>query len=68
MSDTRTHEVDFGWYCRHCLNFSCNEFDEPCNSCLEEPVAIDSRRPLFFKQDPLKPDAIEGAKTNDEGD
>ena len=57
--DTRTHEVDFGFFCKHCLNWSCSEWNDPCNSCLDEPMAIDSRRPLFFKQDPSKEDAIE---------
>lgn len=61
--DTRTHEVHFDIYCPRCSNWSCSEWDEPCNSCLEEPMAIDSRRPLFFKQDPSKPDAMEEAKT-----
>lgn len=62
MSDTRTKEVDFGWYCKHCQYWGTSEWNEPCNSCLDEPVALDSCRPLFFKQDPNKEDAVEVLK------
>ena len=50
------HEVHFDIYCPRCKHWGTSEWMEPCNSCLNEPANYDSRRPLYFQQDPEKPE------------
>ena len=44
------HEVDFHTYCETC-KYKDNKEDDvnsPCYECLDEPVNVDSRRPLYY--------------------
>ena len=44
------HEVDFYTYCKTCKNKDNKEDDanSPCYECLDEPVNVDSRKPLYY--------------------
>lgn len=48
------HLVEFETWCPKCLHAKTKETDDPCNSCLNEPVNDDSRKPVFFKEDETK--------------
>ena len=67
MTEPRTREVNFGTFCKGCCFFEFVETEDPCNDCLNHPVNIDSERPLYFKQDPDKPDVLEAIKNSREG-
>lgn len=44
------HEVDFHTYCETC-KYKDNKEDDvnsPCYECLDEPVNVDSRKPLYY--------------------
>lgn len=43
------HEVDFWKYCKTCRHLETEESEEPCCDCLEEPVNIDSRKPVKYE-------------------
>ena len=47
----RSHEkiVDFKFFCKLCQHKNKTEWDEPCDSCLEHPVNVESHKPLYFK-------------------
>lgn len=40
--------VDFKW-CKRCKYASLDESEDPCHECLDEPVNIDSHKPVFFE-------------------
>ena len=44
-------EIDFHEYCEKCEYKDDHEDDvnSPCYECLDEPVNVDSRKPLYFK-------------------
>lgn len=42
--------VDFETYCEKCLYFEKNECEDPCNTCLNEPVRDNSEKPIEFKK------------------
>lgn len=42
-------EVYFGEYCKKCKHFDKMEEEEPCHQCLEEPVNLDSHKPVRFE-------------------
>jgi len=43
--------VDFEKYCKECKFFNVDDSkgEEPCNSCLAEPVNENSRKPVNFE-------------------
>lgn len=41
--------VEFDKYCQKCKHKGTSSFDEPCDSCLEYPANLDSRKPLYFE-------------------
>lgn len=43
-------EVLFGIYCEKCENFKKNEFEKPCDECLANPLNLNSRIPIKFKE------------------
>lgn len=43
------HEVNFWKYCPTCRHLECEESEEPCCDCLEQPVAQDSRKPVKYE-------------------
>lgn len=42
--------VDFDEYCEACKNLECNVNEEPCDSCLAEPVNEYSHKPINFEE------------------
>lgn len=45
------HIVRYDKYCSSCLYFSKKENDDPCEECLNNPVNIDTRCPVNYKED-----------------
>lgn len=43
-------EVYFGEWCAKCENFRRPENEDPCWDCLENPMNIESHKPLYFKE------------------
>lgn len=43
-------EVYFDEYCRLCKHSSKKETEEPCDSCLEEPVNLYSHKPVKWEE------------------
>lgn len=43
-------EVYFGEYCKKCKHFDKMEEQEPCDECLNEPVNIDSHKPVMWEE------------------
>lgn len=41
--------VDFFRYCNLCKHVECMSYEEPCNTCLENPVNQGSRKPVKFE-------------------
>lgn len=48
--ENREKEVYFDEYCPKCKFYALDEAEEPCDSCLAEPVNTYSHKPLFFKE------------------
>ena len=42
-------EVDFYRYCRDCKYQGTAEGDDPCHRCLDEPVNLHSKKPVYFE-------------------
>lgn len=42
--------VDFERYCPKCLHKDLKEHDDPCDDCLNEPVNVDSKKPVNFEE------------------
>lgn len=51
MEIGRTREVDFGYYCKRCVNRDKLEEEEPCFSCVSNPVTEYSKKPVNYKED-----------------
>ena len=43
-------EVDFAKYCKKCKHFDTQDYEEPCNECLENPAMQDSHKPMHFEE------------------
>lgn len=41
--------VDYEKYCKDCLYFTKEDFEDPCHECLNEPVNQDSHKPVKFR-------------------
>lgn len=48
--DTETKFVWFADYCGRCEHKDTQETEDPCNECLNEPVNINSHKPINFKE------------------
>ena len=50
--ETREKIIEFETYCQKCQYFSQDEADpkSKCWDCLDNPVGINSRRPVNFKE------------------
>lgn len=46
----RDKEVFFYKYCHKCKYEDCSETDEPCSTCLNQPVNEFSHKPIKFKE------------------
>lgn len=43
-------EVYFHLYCPKCKYEGHKESDDPCWDCLNEPMNLDSHKPVYFKE------------------
>lgn len=42
--------VNFARYCKRCKHRTVEEYEDPCNDCLNNPVNIDSHKPVNFEE------------------
>ena len=45
-----TKEVKFNEYCDKCVNKNTDEYEMPCDECLEYGYNEDSHKPIHFKE------------------
>lgn len=38
-------------FCTSCKNRNKEEYEDPCDACLNEPVNTDSHRPMYYQED-----------------
>lgn len=48
MEVSNYNEVYFDEWCSKCKYEKCEEYEDPCWYCLDEPVNIDSHKPIEF--------------------
>lgn len=48
--ESRNKFVRFDEYCKKCTYKSTKETEDPCNTCLTNPVNVDSHKPVNFKE------------------
>ena len=51
MNSDGYKEVYFYKFCKTCVNYEVNEFEEPCSSCLGEGTNLYSHRPTKYERD-----------------
>ena len=47
-----THDdkiVRYDRYCKSCANWKLKQDEEPCNTCLDNPTNLHSRKPVCYK-------------------
>lgn len=54
MEDELYKEVYFHKYCKTCKHEKVKQEDEPCNTCLEDPVNLYSHKPVKYEKDENK--------------
>lgn len=42
--------IDFDKYCETCKYKDLEEFKDPCNECLGNPVNMNSDRPVYYEE------------------
>lgn len=42
-------EVDFYSYCPQCKYYKLDDWEDPCDLCLENPSNTHSRKPVFYE-------------------
>lgn len=50
MSETKVKIVEFGKYCHKCKYSDLDESEDPCWDCLDEPVNVNSHKPVKFEE------------------
>lgn len=50
MEDNKYKEVYFNEYCNSCAHKKCQEHEEPCYTCLNEPVNLYSHKPVKYME------------------
>ena len=50
MAKPQEREVRFDTWCQKCKYEKLTEQEKPCWDCLDEPVNIDSEKPLYFEE------------------
>lgn len=50
MNNEGYKEVYFNEYCKLCKHVAKNPVEEPCNSCLTEPVNLNSHKPVRWEK------------------
>lgn len=54
MKDSEYREVYFGDYCPKCKYEDLEECNEPCNECLDNPINLNTHRPVKFEKQKKK--------------
>ena len=47
--ESKQKEVRFDLYCKTCKDYKTNEWEDPCNECLNEPSNEDSHKPVNWR-------------------
>ena len=50
MDDEQYKEVYFHEYCKTCKHKEVKDQDEPCNTCLEDPINLYSHKPVKWEE------------------
>lgn len=50
MSENDYKEVYFSQYCKTCEYQKREEYEDPCDECLNEPVNVNSHKPVNWKE------------------
>lgn len=50
MPDNEYKEVYFSKYCKTCKHKELKNNEEPCNSCLDEPINLFSHKPVKWEE------------------
>lgn len=48
--EINTKEVRYDIYCEKCKYFKLEDWEDPCNDCLNQPWNVYSRKPIYFKE------------------
>lgn len=48
--DSNYKEVFYDQYCHRCEHSEKTELEDPCFDCLDEPVNMDSHKPVYFEE------------------
>lgn len=48
--ELREKEVYFGTYCDKCTYYNKQEYEDPCDECLNTPMNEYSHRPVCFEE------------------
>ena len=48
--DEEYREVLFGKYCKTCKHKDCEDTEEPCNECLDNPTNLYSQKPVKYEE------------------
>lgn len=50
MENDNYKEVYFNEFCKTCEHSGCQEHEDPCYECLNEPVNLYSHKPVKYKE------------------
>lgn len=50
MTDNNLKEVYFDKWCHKCEHYGKKESEDPCYECLDEPVNVESHKPVGFEE------------------
>ena len=50
MYELEQHIVEYHKYCSRCKHENTDAIEEPCNTCLDEHIRDNSKRPLNFEE------------------
>ena len=50
MQELEQHIVEYEKYCPKCKHKTVDPIREPCNTCLDESIRDNSKRPLKFEE------------------
>lgn len=43
-------EIDFYKYCKTCKNRKTKEHEDPCHECLNNPMGVNSTKPIRYEK------------------
>lgn len=51
--------VDYNKYCKICKHRNLEEFRDPCNDCLDNPVMAGTKIPMHYEEDEKRKKEVE---------